>query len=185
MTKHSTPVSRIGGVSEAGGDSILTDIFAHILARRGHILNIHQVVAYSPRMLRAQAAYASSMREESSLPRDLQELLILRVAQVNNSEYEQSVHRPIALACGVSTEKIEALARWSTASPFEPRERAALAFVDQAAASGDIDEPVFSAAAQYFSTRELVEIAALVAWYVGNSRFVRAMRIAIQVDQAK
>ncbi|CAN0452847.1 unnamed protein product [Phaeothamnion confervicola] len=180
MSSKPKPVSRIGGVSEAAGDPILADIFAHILARRGHILNIHQVVAHSPKMLRAQAAYASSMREDSILPRDLQELLILRVAQVNGSEYEQSVHRPIALACGASLEKIEALPGWANSPAFDARERAALAFVDQGAGSGEIHDAAFAAAAELFSSREMVEIATLVAWYVGNSRFVRMMRIAPQ-----
>lgn len=174
------PVSRVGGVSEAGGDPILSEIFAHILARRGHILNIHQVVAHSPRMLRAQAAYASSLREDSILPRDLQELLILRVAQINDSEYEQTVHRPIALACGASQDKIEALPAWRNSSVFDARERSGLAFVEQGAASGEIDDAVFAAATGHFSPRELVEMGALVAWYVGNSRFVRMMRIAPQ-----
>ena len=89
MSSSKKPVSRIGGVSESAGDPILTDLFAHIMAKRGHILNIHQVVAHSPKMLRAQAAYAAAMREDAIVPRDLQELLILRVAQVNGSEYEQ------------------------------------------------------------------------------------------------
>ncbi len=183
MPSPHQPISRIGGVSQAGDDPILSDIFAHILARRGHILNIHQVVAHSPKMLRAQAAYASSMREESILPRDLQELLILRVAQICDSEYEQTVHRPIALACGASQDKIDALPSWRTSSVFDARERAGLAFVDQGAASGEIDDATFLAAAGHFTPRELVEMGALVAWYVGNSRFVRMMRIAPQ--QAK
>lgn len=174
------PVSRIGGVSEAAGDPVLAEMFAHILAKRGHILNIHQVVAHSPRMLRAQAAYTSAMREDSIIPRDLQELLILRVAQVNDSEYEQSVHRPIALACGAPAAKIEALAGWRTASVFDAKERAALAFVEQAGGSGEVDEAVFAAAREHFSARELVEMAALAAWYVGNSRFVRTMRVLPQ-----
>lgn len=180
MTSPQKAVSRIGGVSEAGNDPILTDMFAHILARRGHILNIHQVVAHAPKMLRAQSAYASAMREEAVVPRDLQELLILHVAQINNSEYEQSVHRPIALACGASQAKIDALPQWRTASVFDEREKAALAFVEQGGQNGEIDDTVFADAARHFSPRELVEIGALVAWYVGNSRFVRMMRILPQ-----
>ena len=178
MSSSHKPVSRIGGVSEASGDPILSDMFSHILAKRGHLLKIHQVVAHSPKVLRAQAAYTSAMREDSIVPHDLQELLILRVAQVNGSEYEQSVHRPIAVACGASPAKIEALAGWRSSSVFDARERAALGLVDQAGGSGEVDDAVFAAARQHFSPQELVEIAALVSWYVGNSRFVRAMRIA-------
>ena len=178
MSSYSEPVSRIGGVAEAAGERILTDIFAHILAKRGHLLNIHQVVAHSPRMLRAQSTYTSAMREESVIPRDLQELLILRVAQVNGSEYEQTVHRPIAIACGASEAKVAALAGWRSATVYDAKERAALAFVEQVGGSGEVADAVLAAAREHFSDRELVEMAALAAWYVGNARFVRAMRVA-------
>jgi len=178
MPDPKSPISRLGGASESPDDTILADMFARIRAKRGRLLNIHQVVGHAPKMLRAQAAYATALREESSLPRDLQELLILRVAQVNASAYEQSVHRPIAVACGVPPAKIEALASWRTSSLFDARERAALGFVDQAARSGDVDDDVFAAAKNIFSPQEVIELAALIGWYVGNSRFVRALRIA-------
>ena len=178
MPDPKSPISRLGGASESPDDAILADMFARIRAKRGRLLNIHQVVGHAPKMLRAQAAYATALREESSLPRDLQELLILRVAQVNASAYEQSVHRPIAAACGVPAAKIEALASWPTSPLFDARERAALGFVDQAARSGEVDDEVFAAAKTIFSPQEVIEIAALIGWYVGNSRFVRALRVA-------
>jgi len=176
MPDPKSSISRLGGVSESSNDAILADMFARIRAKRGRLLNIHQVVGHAPKMLRAQAAYATALREESSLPRDLQELLILRIAQVNASAYEQSVHRPIA--CGVPPAKLAALAAWQSSSLFDARERAALGFIDQAAQSGDVDDDVFAAAKNIFSPQEIIELAALIAWYVGNSCFVRALRIA-------
>jgi 4-carboxymuconolactone decarboxylase len=171
-------VSRFGHIPGPLDDPILADMFKRIRESRGHILNIHRVVGLAPKMLRAQASYARALRDESSLPRDLQELLILRIAQVNDSAYEQSVHRPIALRCGVPTAKIDALPSWTTSSVFEPQERAALAFVDQGARSGEVEDAVFQALARTFSPQEVIELTALVAWYVGNSRFVRALKIA-------
>ena len=182
MPDLKSAISRLGGVSEASNDAILADMFARIRAKRGRLLNIHQVVGHAPKMLRAQAAYATALREESSLPRDLQELLILRIAQVNASAYEQSVHRPIAIACGVPPAKIAALAAWQSSALFDARERAALGFIEQAARSGEVADDVFAAAEKLFSAQEIVELAALVAWYVGNSRFVRALRIANEAE---
>ncbi len=174
----SSRVSRFGTIAEPLDDPILAEMFRRIRESRGRVLNIHRVVGQAPKILRAQAAYARALREESSLPRALQELLILRIAQVNDSTYEQSVHRPIALHCGAPAAKIDALAAWETSSAFEPRERAALRFVDQAARRGDVADEVFEALRQAFSPQEIVELTALVGWYVGNSRFVRALQIA-------
>jgi 4-carboxymuconolactone decarboxylase len=182
MLHSAHPTSRVGIASEESGDEILVDMFSRIRAKRGRVLNIHQVVGHSPKMLRAQAAYAQAMREDSILPRALQELLILRVAEVNDSDYEQSVHRPIALACGVAPAKIQALPEWQSSTVYDSREKAALAFVDQAAASGEVDDGVFDALSKLFSRQEIVELAVLVSWYVGNSRFVRALRIASEPE---
>jgi 4-carboxymuconolactone decarboxylase len=180
LTDPSHFISRFGDMPEPIDDPILDELFRRIRESRGHLLNIHRVVGQAPKMLRAQAAYARALREESSLPRSLQELLILRIAQINDSAYEQSVHRPIALDCGVSAAKIDALPSWHTSPAFEPRECVALRFVDQAARSGDVEDNVFLALRQAFSPQEIVELTALVGWYVGNSRFVRALQIAAE-----
>jgi len=183
MTNSNRPVSRLAGAPESTGDSLLSELYARIRAHRGRVLNIHQVAGHAPKLLRAQAAYAASMREDSSLPRDLQELLILRIAQVNDSIYEQSVHRPIAIRLGVSSDKIDALASWHDSALFGAKERAALDYVEQAARAGEVDDATFAGARQLFSPQEIVELTALVAWYVGNSRFVRALRIAPETEE--
>ena len=82
------------------------------------------------------------------------------------------------MAHGVSAEKIKSLPTWRDASFFDERERAALGFVEQAASTGEVDDATFAATQAIFTAQEIVEIAALVAWYVGNSRLVRALRIA-------
>ena len=183
MPSTERPLSRLPAAAEAE-NPILAEMFGRIRAAGRRILNIHRVVGLAPKLLRAQATYAAAMREDAALPRALQELLILRVAQINNSEYEQSVHRPIARALGVTAEQIEALPGWQHATVFDTRQRAALGFVEQAAASGEVDETVFAAARAVFSPQEIVELAALTAWYVGNSRVVRALRIEPEQEPA-
>lgn len=177
MTASDRPIARLPVPPQAEQHPILAEMFARIRAAGRRVLNIHRVAGLSPKLLRAQAAYAAAMREDSSLPRALQELLILRVAQLNNSEYEQSVHRGVALGLGITPEQLDALAAWRDAAVFDVRQRAALGFVEQAAASGEVDDAAFAATQAAFSAPEIVELAALVAWYVGNARFVRALRI--------
>jgi 4-carboxymuconolactone decarboxylase len=184
MSKPDGPVSRVGIASESSDDPILAEIYARIRAHRGRILNIHQVAGLAPKLLRAQAAYATAMREETTLPRHLQELLILRIAQVNNSDYEQSVHRPIAIRCGVDPAKIAALASWRDSTLYDATERAALGYVEQAGRGGDVDDATFAVARRHFALQEIVELTALVAWYVGNSRFVRALQIAVEKEKS-
>jgi len=177
MADTGRPSARLPGASEPTEDPILVDLFARIRAHRGRLLNIHRVSAHAPKLLRAVSAYTAAMRNEASLPRDLQELVIMRVAQVNDSAYEQSVHRPIAIECGASPEKVDAVPSWRDSPLFDARERAALGYAEQAAGSGEVDDATFAALQQAFSPQEIVELTSIIAWYVGNSRMVRALRI--------
>ena len=182
MADAGSPSDRLPGASDPPEDPILADLYARIRAHRGYVLNIHRITGHAPRQLRAAAAYTTAMRNEASVPRDLQELVIMRVAQINDSAYEQSVHRPIAIDCGSSPEKVDAVAAWRDSALFDKRERAALGFVEQAARSGEVDDATFATLRQAFSPQEIVELTAIVAWYVGNSRFVRALRIAPEAE---
>jgi uncharacterized peroxidase-related enzyme len=178
MADTGRPSARLPGANNPPEDPILVELFARIRAQRGHLLNIHRVAAHAPRHLRATAAYTSAMRNDASIPRALQELVIMRVAQVNNSAYEQSVHRPIAIDCGSAPEKVDAVASWQDSKLFDARERAALGYVEQAARSGEVDDATFTALQQHFTPQEIMELTAIIAWYVGNARLVRALKIA-------
>src|SRR5436190_6903038 len=101
MTSEPSAVSRLPALHEPPQDPTVREIFGAIVARGSRILNIHRVVALAPKMIAAQVKYATAMRQESSLPRPLQQLLILRTLQVNNATYELSVHRGVTLALGV------------------------------------------------------------------------------------
>ena len=111
------PISRTGGIAPSSAavseSPVLSALYAHILSRRPVVLHIHQVVAHNPELLRAQAQYAAALRDHSVIPRPLQELLIIRIAQINGSSYEQSVHRPIAVdQLGVPAAKVDGVAEW-------------------------------------------------------------------------
>ena len=176
MADPNGPVSRLPALPEPE-DSIVAELFGAIRARGGAVLNIHRTVGHAPKILRAQAAYAAALREQSSLPRSLQVLLVLRTAQVNDSAYEPSVHRRVALALGIAPDKLDALSTWRSSALFDAHERAALGFVEQMAGSGEVDDALFAATRAVFTPQEVVELAAVVGWYVGNARFVRALRI--------
>jgi 4-carboxymuconolactone decarboxylase len=177
MTSEPTAVSRLPALHEPPQDPTVREIFGAIVARGSRILNIHRVVALAPKMIAAQIKYTTAMRQESSLPRPLQQLVILRTLQVNGASYELSVHRGATLALGVPEAKIDALASWRDSPLFDERERAMLAFAEQAAGSGEVDDAVFAMLARVLDPQGIVELATLVAWYVGNSRFTKALRI--------
>ncbi|MDR8104994.1 cytochrome b/b6 domain-containing protein [Burkholderia cenocepacia] len=169
--------SRLGAF--VGQDERIDAAFSTIHNRGGSILNIHRTLCHSPAMLRAQASYATALRGESSIPRPLQQLAILRVCQLNRGEYEWNVHSSKATKEGVPAEKIDELQHWASSDQFTAEEKVMLTFVDAASANQGIDDIIFRTAQNTFGAAGVVDLASLVAWYVGNTRFTHALEIAL------
>ena len=113
------------------------------------------------------------------LDRGLRELVILRLAQVLESEYEWTHHLVAARAAGVPEAKIAALARWRTEPEvYSDRERAALLYAE-GVADGDVEEPAAAALAAYFGPDEVVEVTVTAAFYAMVGRVLDALAVPL------
>jgi alkylhydroperoxidase family enzyme len=86
---------------------------------------------------------------------------------------------------GVSDEKLDAVVRPITSdSPFDDRERAALAYADAMTLTGsdayDVDDALFDTLRRHFSDDHIVALTAIIAWENASSRFNRALRVPAQ-----
>jgi alkylhydroperoxidase family enzyme len=174
---RSALISRLPPIDEDAAQGTLAEIYAGIRAAGRRILNIHRVSGHAPQLFKAHVDYATALRQQVSLPRALVELIVLRTAQVANSPYEISVHIPMALACGIPHEKIDTLAAWRPSALFDAKERAVLAYVEQMAGDGEVDDATFAELARLFTPQEILEITETCSYYLGNTRFVKALRI--------
>jgi len=101
--------------------------------------------------------------------------------QLWEGDYEINQHRPMMRACGYTPQQIEAVGNWRASTLFNDRQRALLAYVDQAPAATSTT-PTFAAFEKFFDTQEIVEITITVDTYVGTALFTRALRIKIEDD---
>src|SRR5215207_11320319 len=83
-----------------------------IVAERGSVLHLYQMLLHSPPVAEGWLAYLTAIRQKCALPGDVRELVIMRVAHLNDASYEADQHAPIALREGVSQERLSALADW-------------------------------------------------------------------------
>jgi len=91
------------------------------------------------------------------VPRALREITILRTAQLMGGDYEVHQYMPAALACGYSQAQLDSLAQWQDSTLFNERERALLAYLDQAVRSkAEVDDKIFEEFARLFNTKEIV-----------------------------
>jgi 4-carboxymuconolactone decarboxylase len=70
------------------------------VAERGRISPLYQVLLNSPPLAHGWEQMLSAVRNRSTVPADVRELVILRVAVLNRAGYEFDAHVPHALAAG-------------------------------------------------------------------------------------
>lgn len=149
-----------------------------IVAERGSVLHLYQMLLHSPAVAGGWLNYLTSIRQLSTLPGDIRELVIMRVAAINGAPYEADQHAPIALKEGVSQPS------WTPCPTGRRRPCSAsasarcFAYTDAMTRHVQVPEPVFQAArAAMGSEKLIVELTATVAAYNMVSRFLEALQV--------
>ena len=158
----------------------LANIEAGITAERGRVSLLYQVLLNSPPLAQGWEQLLTAVRNRSSLPADLREMIILRVAVLNRAPYEFEAHVPHALKAGMSQVKIDAmhdLLAPPDAAVFSEQERCVLALTDTMTRDIDVPDTVFEPVKSLFNDQQLTDLVATVAAYNMVSRFLSAFRI--------
>jgi AhpD family alkylhydroperoxidase len=140
--------------------------------------NLYRTLANHPALLAAWTEFANSIRHDSTTPRAMRELMILRTAQLTRSEYEWAQHLKMARKMGVREAQIAALADWRASPEFDARERAALLLTEAVQTIGVSDE-VHAEVKKHFSDAEFVELTFTAAFYAMVSRMLDALRVEL------
>ncbi|MFD7257261.1 carboxymuconolactone decarboxylase family protein [Streptomyces sp. NPDC059874] len=105
--------------------------------------------------------------KESPLPIATQELVALRVSQVNGCGFCVDMHSKDAIARGETSVRLHMVAAWREATVFTEAERAALELAEQgtriADGAGGVPDEVWANAAKHFDEDQLVALMTLIA----------------------
>lgn len=154
----------------------LQSLAQRIRHERDGLPNLYRMLLNSPPVAQGWLAYLSAIRQQSSLPAALRELLILRVAVLNEADYEFAQHLPIALKAGCSPAQI-ADVRSGGADHLDAAAAAAMAYCDEMTRAIRVGEATFARLRACFDDRSIVEITATIAAYNMVSRFLEALHI--------
>jgi AhpD family alkylhydroperoxidase len=155
----------------------VSPLVEQIVAERGSVLHLYQMLLQSPPVARGWLNHLTGIRHNSSLPGDLREMVIMRIAIVNGAPYEADQHAPIALKEGMTQAQLDALADWKSSTLFSDKERAVLAYTDTMTRDIQVPDGVFDAVKVFFEPRQMVELTATIATYNMVSRFLEALQI--------
>jgi len=148
-----------------------------IAAERGSVLHLYQMLLHAPPVAEGWLTYLTAIRQKSSLPGALREMVIMRVAILNGASYEADQHAPIALKEGMTQAQLDALPAWRDSTLFADVERAVLAYTDAMTRDIRVEPAVFAEIARHFSHRHVVELTATIAAYNMVSRFLEALQV--------
>jgi alkylhydroperoxidase family enzyme len=176
------PVSRLPRVKEPPSDPILQKLWGESRARGGAIINLNLTMGNAPKFAQASQTMAYTIRYETMTPRPVIELAIMRTATIVGAKYEQNQHEPMLLGCGYTKAQVDAIKTWRKSKLFDDKQRAVLAYVDQVAHGGDVDDATYDAFAKHFKPQEIAEITATIGTYYGTGLYTKALRIKIEDD---
>lgn len=111
---------------------------------------------------------------ESPLPATTQQLVKLRVSQVNGCAVCTDMHTKEATAAGESQGRLNLVAVWREATVFSEAERAALELAEQgtriADAAGGVSDEAWANAAEHYDDEQLGALVMLIAFINAANR---------------
>ncbi|WP_328972692.1 carboxymuconolactone decarboxylase family protein [Streptomyces sp. NBC_00239] len=106
--------------------------------------------------------------KESPLPAATQELVALRVSQINGCAVCIDMHTKEAAAAGEASVRLNLVAAWREARVFTEAERVALELAEQgtrvADAAGGVSDEVWARAAEHYDEEQLTALVILVSF---------------------
>ena len=155
----------------------LAEIEGRIMAERGRISLLYQVLLNSGPIASGWERLLTAVRNQTGVPGDLRELIILRVAVLNGAAFEFDAHVPHAQKAGVSDQKIQAVREQALPDVFAPLERLVLQLADAMTRDIVVPDDVMDRLRDRFDAQGVVELVATVAAYNMVSRLLVALHV--------
>ncbi|KAF7361956.1 Carboxymuconolactone decarboxylase [Mycena venus] len=180
----------IPGRAPPPGVSSIADRIRERRGARG-LTPLDQALLHVPPVAEGWNSLLGAIRTKGSLPGDVRELMILRVAARNHAAFEWIHHEHVGRAEGLNTTQLWAIRDTTSLPPpslLSPLQAAALAFADHSTVSVRVPTDVTSALQEQLKPVAaagkldvddlLVEAAAAVAIYNMVSRFLISLDVA-------
>lgn len=161
------------------------EIVQRVLTRRGDrgLIPLDRTLLHSPPVADGWNSLLGAIRSKSSLPTDLREMAICRVALINAAWYEWTHHAPLLLkAEGFTEEMLTVVRRLDQAGgkgPLTDKQWVVLRYSDAMTSDVRVEDGLFDELRSVagFTEKEIVELTATVATYNCVSRFLVALDV--------
>ncbi|KAF8070190.1 4-carboxymuconolactone decarboxylase [Lyophyllum atratum] len=175
--------ARVPYVFPAPGTDPIAD---SIRARRvnGTLLALDGALLNAPLVASTWNNLFGVIRSNTTIPGNMRELIILRIATLNEASYEWLQHEPVGRSEGLTTRQLRAI-RLTPAfregadvtSALGASLAAMMAFTDWSTNTAKVPDRVFANLKKFLNDQQLVEATATVGGYNFVSRFLLALDV--------
>lgn len=146
-------------------------------------LAIIRMMAHASGAFAAWLQFGAAVLGQSSLGRDIQELVICVVTLAESPNYEYAHHRPALIAAGFSEEQAAAIENGDWRSPALPaREQAAAMFAQETYAHVRASDETLTELRLHFTDRQVIELVICVGFYMLNNRVAENAGVTVEDD---
>jgi 4-carboxymuconolactone decarboxylase len=171
-------MARVALIEEADHPELAEPIALLKNGRRGELINVYRLLLHSPELAMGWFELLNAVRFKTGIDDITREIVIIRVAILNEVRYVINQHIPkLALDAGMTLAQCEAIRDWQTSDAFTPVQRAVLAYTDAMTVDIRVPEPTYAAAAAFYDERQMVELSVLVGAYNMHTRVLQALNI--------
>jgi 4-carboxymuconolactone decarboxylase len=149
------------------------------MSRRGGSLTpLDKLLSHNDALAQGWNSLLGAVRQRLSIPGDIRELIILRVAVLNGAAYEWAAHLDVGVRAGLDEAVIQVLQDPGMPTTGQEIYDVVLRYTEEMTCHVAVSDETFARVQQHFSEAEIVELTAIVASYNMVSRFLVAMDVA-------
>jgi 4-carboxymuconolactone decarboxylase len=154
------------------------DAIREFTARRGE-LNVFRLLANAPDVFLGWAQMVDELSDSDTFIPRTRELVILRVARLQNCRYELAQHIGIARDVGLTDHEISAIVETDDLDAFAGDERVLLDVVSELCTTGRLGDESFTGARNIFGDEGITELLMLIGCYYGLALVLNAVDVEV------
>ncbi len=148
----------------------------------GRIFNLFMTFVRHPDLLRRWYPYGMHVMVKSTLPARDRELIIMRVAWLNDSEYEWGHHRLIAHRVGLTDDDLRRVTEGAGAQGWSDFERLLLRAVDELKATANLTDELYGRLAERYNERQMMDVVHTYGAYNLVSTCLNVFGVQLEED---
>ena len=136
----------------------------------------------SPEVMLRAAAMGDYMRYKTSLPRALNEMIILLTARHWSQQFEWYIHQPMALAAGLDQDLVSAISKGRRPEKLSADEAIVYDFVTELLRLQNVGDETYAKARDRFGEPGVIDLVGVAGYYSFLSMMMNTARTAVPAD---